>query len=273
LSEDTADTLRVDAEGENFAFYINGQFVTLVSDADYVDGEVGFFVENFDEPMAHIHYDTLTVTEVDPSQILAALQHGMLAYDNITNPASGWPAIAEESYIYDYHPPDFYHIEVSVPEEHVAVSRDPNFADVTVESEMFIAKSDTEGGDFRYGLALRRSGDRYYAFTISPRSQNWYVLKNSSEGLEVLEQGSNASIQGHAEETADILRVDASGNDFTFHINGQPIAQITDEDYSNGEVGFFLETFDESMAHIHYDKLTIREVELAELQLSQANSE
>jgi serine/threonine-protein kinase len=272
LTEDTADSLRVDADGENFAFYINGQFVTLVSDGDYADGEVGFFVENFDEPMSHIHYDTLVVREVDPGQIMAALQQGLLAYDNFTNPASGWPAVAEETRIYDYHPPDFYHVEVNVPEENAVVSRDPNFEDVTVESEMFIAKSDTEVGDFRYGLALRRAGDQYYAFTISSRTQSWYVLKNLPEGLEILAQGSDASIQGQTEDTADLLRIDASGGNFIFYINGKPVTQVTDGDYASGEVGFYLETFDESMAHIHYDKLTIREVEpLAAAGISPAN--
>jgi hypothetical protein len=271
LTEDTADTLRVDADGENFAFYINGQFVTLVSDGDYADGEVGFFVENFDEALSHVHYDTLAVREVDPSQIMAALQQGLLAYDNFTNPASGWPAMAEDVRIYDYHPPDFYHVEVSIPEENAVVSREPDFEDVTVESEMFIAKTDTDGGDFRYGLALRRSGDQYYAFTISPRTQTWYVLKNSSVGLEVLEEGSDTSIQGKTEDTADILRVDASGSDFIFHLNGHPVAQVSDADYASGEVGFYVETFDESMTHIHYDKLIVREVEPGGTEISQAN--
>ncbi len=261
LTEDAADTLRVDVDGENFAFYINSQFVSLVSDGDFSGGEVGFFVENFDESLAHIHYDTLAVREVDPGQMATLLQQGVLAYDNFTNPESGWPAQAADAHIYDYHPPDFFHVEVSTPENSAVVSRGPNVDNVTVESDMFIEKSDTETGDFRYGLALRRSGDQYYAFTISSRSQNWYVLKHSEEGIKVLDRGSDSSIQGQNREAADLLRVDADGSDFVFHLNGQPVSRISDTDYPSGEVGFYLENFDESMAHIHYDSLTIREVE------------
>ena len=46
---------------------------------------------------------------------------------------------------------------------------------------------------------------------------------------------------------------------------GQPVTQFSDLDYTGGEVGFFVETFDESMAHIHYDTLTIREVKFESL--------
>ncbi len=55
--------------------------------------------------------------------------------------------------------------------------------------------------------------------------------------------------------------MDTNGSDFIFHINGQPVIQVSDADYAGGEVGFFTETFDESMAHVNYDTLTIREVE------------
>jgi hypothetical protein len=62
-------------------------------------------------------------------------------------------------------------------------------------------------------------------------------------------------------DALDKLRVDASGPDFTFHINGRPVSQVSDSDYTSGQVGFIVETFDESLAHIHYDSLIIREVE------------
>jgi hypothetical protein len=41
----------------------------------------------------------------------------------------------------------------------------------------------------------------------------------------------------------------------------QAVTQVNDPDYTSGEVGFVVETLDESLAHIHYDSLTIRESE------------
>jgi formylglycine-generating enzyme required for sulfatase activity len=38
-----------------------------VSDGEYPDGQVGFYVETFDETLAHLHYDSLIVREVKAS--------------------------------------------------------------------------------------------------------------------------------------------------------------------------------------------------------------
>jgi formylglycine-generating enzyme required for sulfatase activity/tRNA A-37 threonylcarbamoyl transferase component Bud32 len=247
------DRLRVDAAGPDFTFYINDQIVAQVNDPDYASGEVGFIVETLDETLVHIHYASLTIRELE------AHQAGLLYQDEFTDPASGWPALDQNNHHFGYHPPDYYHVEVSVPNDHVAVSRGPSFDDVIVETEVFVDHTQTASGDFRYGLALRRSGDQYYAFTISPRTQTWQVFKSSSAGLAVMAEGTDDSIQGL--NASDKLRVDAAGPDFTFYINDQAVTQVNDSDYPSGEVGFVVQTLDETLAHIHYDWLTIREFE------------
>jgi len=249
----SADILRVDADQSEFTFLINGQTVAQVSDPDYTSGDVGFLVETFDETLVHIHYASLTVEEVD------AQGRGPVDYDDFTNPASGWPTQSQDDYTFGYHPPDFYHVEVARINDHLAVTRAPGLGDVIVESGVFVDHTDTESGNFRYGLTLRRSGDDYYAFTISPRTKVWQVLKSSATGLEVLAEGTDDAIQGLT--SPDTLRVQATGPDFSFQINGQSVAEVSDSDYASGEVGFFVETYDESLAHVHYDSLTIQGVE------------
>jgi hypothetical protein len=110
-------------------------------------------------------------------------------------------------------------------------------------------------------LAFRRSGDQYYAFTISPRTKQWTVLKSSPSGLETLAEGTEAGI--HEIDVDDALRVDAQGSNFLFHINDTLIAQVTDADYTGGEIGFYAESFDSPQAHIHFDKLTISEFQVS----------
>ncbi len=55
----------------------------------------------------------------------------------------------------------------------------------------------------------------------------------------------------------DTLRIVANGSAFTFDLNNQAVAQLKDSSYATGSVGFIVETFDESLAHIHYDSLAI----------------
>ena len=252
-----ADTLRVDAQGPAFTFHINGRLVSRFSDPDYAEGEVGFVVETFDGPRAHIHYDELTIREVEAPPLQLVLYE-----DDFSNITSGWPNELEfDNYYIGYHEPSFYHVEVHEPNDSaVIVLPGESFDDLTAEAEVLVSEANTDpSGDFRYGLAVRRSGNRYYAFTISPRTQSWYVFKSTPTGLEVLEEGTDDSIQGLVE--ADTLRVDAQGPAFTFHINGRLVSRFNDPDYAEGEVGLVVETFDGPRAHIHYDDLTIREVE------------
>jgi formylglycine-generating enzyme required for sulfatase activity len=266
FTPDKTDSLQVEASGSDFTFRINGQLVAEVSDADYISGEVGFFVETFDETLAHIHYDTLTIREAEGEATASTVVEGILAQDDFANTESGWPTLSDDKYVLGYHPPDYYHVQVGLPNERTVVSREPDFEDATVETEVLVDHTTTENGNFRYGLALRRSGDQFYAFAVSPRTSTWQVLKSSSTGLETLAEGQIETLRGFAPpgftpDKTDSLRVDAKGADFIFHINGQPVIQVSDADYAGGEVGFFVETFDETLAHIHYDALTIREVE------------
>ncbi len=248
-----ADTLRVQADGSEFTFDINGQTVAQVSDPDYSSGDVGYLLETLDETLVHIHYASLTIQETD------AGRNDPLARDDFTDPNSGWPTLSQDNHTFGYHPPDFYHVEVAEANDRLTVTREPRLENVIVEAEVFVDHTDTESGDFRYGLAARRSGDEYYAFTISPRTRAWHVLKGSPTGLEVLAEGVHDSVQGLT--SPDMLRVEAFGSDFSFQVNGQTVAEVSDPDYASGDVGFFVETFDESLAHVHYDSLTIQEIE------------
>jgi hypothetical protein len=155
----------VDANGPEFIFHINHEPVARLSDPDYVSGEVGFFVENFEESLAHVHFDALTIRETDAEPV--EITSNVLYADDFSDPASGWPEEDEAGapYRVGYHPPDFYHLEPRAAEERLAISLVDEYGDVTVETDAFIDHTDTDGGDFRYGLLLRRvAEDQYWKF-------------------------------------------------------------------------------------------------------------
>ena len=259
---DTDDSLRVDAKGSDFYFHINDQLVGQVSDSDYAAGEIGFYVESFDNPNTHIHFDDLTIRDFEAP---APQDPGgaVLYQDDFTNPATGWPEKKFDNYFVGYHEPEYFHIEITGSNYKTTVF-EPNkdsFGDFTAELQVLVASAKTApDGDFRYGLAFRRSGDQYYAFTISPRARKWFVLKSSPSGLTVLTEGAIETI--HDADVDDTLRVDAQGSNFLFHINDQLVGQVTDADYASGEIGFYVESFDSPNTHIHFDQFMIQDVEV-----------
>ena len=255
VAPDNNDDLRVDAVGSSFTFSINGRDVAHVSDADYTSGDVGFYVETLDESLVRIHYDSLTIRKPDKAA-------GVLFDDDFTNPQGGWPIVDFNNYRFGYHPPDFYHVEVKDPHDQLTVFRGMNFGDATVETMALVDHTTTETGDYRYGLALRRLGNQYYAFTVSPRSKSWQIAKHSPQGVTVLAEGPVNTLQGFAPkgvtpDKKDDLRVDAVGPDFAFFVNGHEVGHASDAEYTTGDVGFYVETLDEPLVHVHYDSLLI----------------
>ncbi|MEO8356989.1 MAG: SH3 domain-containing protein [Chloroflexota bacterium] len=259
---DVDDVLRVDAQGSSFFFHINDHLIDEVTDSAYASGEVGFYVESFDSPSTHIHFNTLTIRNYE-APVLGA-EAAVLYQDDFTNPGTGWTEKTFDNYFIGYHEPEYYHIEITSTNYKAPIVVEPEkrvIEDATIELEVFTnsAKTAVEG-DFRYGLVFRRSGDQYYAFAVSQRTKKWYVLKSSPNQLITLQEGSDDSI--HDLDVGDNLRVDAQGSNFLFHINSRLVTQISDPDYASGEVGFYVESFDSPNIHIHFDTLTIRDVQL-----------
>jgi hypothetical protein len=260
---DTNDSLRVDAQGSDFYLHINDKIVGQVTDPDYTTGEIGFYVETFDATNAHIHFDELTIRNFEapqPEGSTATVRYK----DDFTDPTTGWAEKKFDNYFIGYHEPEYYHIEITSPNYKTTVfePKKESFTDFTVELQVLTnSKKTSPTGDFRYGIAYRRSGDNFYAFTISPRTKKWYVLKSSPNALTVLTEGTANNI--HNLDTDDALRVDVQGSNFLFHINDELVGQVTDADYTAGEIGFYVETFDATNAHIHFDTLTIRDFEVS----------
>jgi hypothetical protein len=259
---DVEDVLRVDAQGSSLTFSINDQVVSRMTDVDYVSGEVGFFVQSFDVPTVHIHFEELTIRKYDGPPSPGS--EPALYHDDFTNPATGWAEDKFDNFFIGYHEPEYYHVEITSPNYKATVFEPDkaNYGDVTVEVRATTASAKTaETGDFSFGPAFRRSGDQYYAFVISQRAKKWYVLKSTPNALTVLAEGTDEEI--HNPDEMDVLRVDAQGSSFTFSINDQVVGRVTDADYASGEVGFFVQSFDITNAHIHFDELTIKPLDLS----------
>ncbi len=184
---------------------------------------------------------------------------GWLYHDDFADPDSGWAKDEDDKSRVGYHEPHFYHVEVKRANQSKQSFPGKSFNDFSVETSVLVDKTQTTTGDFRYGLAFRRAGERYYTFTISPRKQTWRVTKRTASGENILIKDSeDNTINSFASE--DLLRVDARGSDFVFYINGHKVGEMRDAEYASGDIGFNVETLDERLAHIHFNFITIKRV-------------
>lgn len=200
-----------------------------------------------------------------PAVTLAPTQlaPGVLYQDDFADPKSGWPVIVENGNTTGYHPQSFYHLEVGKANNTlVALRGNQNLGNVVVETDALVdhlSNPPLPNANFRYGLALRASKENYYAFMISSQTKTWTIAKHSASGFEKLAEGNEESIR--AGTGLNNLRATLNGSTLKFEINGNVVGQVTDTAYASGDIGFVVETFDEPLAHIHFDTVTVREIE------------
>lgn len=194
--------------------------------------------------------------------------------DDFTLINSGWPAVNENSFIVNYHPPDFYHVESREPNAYVAVFYPhQSFSSFILESEAFVdtANTDHNHGNFQYGLAVRSQSGQVYAFVISAKEKRWRILQgnlaqNAYTGelsaLRFVAEGSGDQIQRDTENLAERLTVISNGAEFSFRIDGKIVHTLTANEYRTGQVGFIVLTdADVTKVHIHYEWVTVQKVE------------
>jgi hypothetical protein len=194
----------------------------------------------------------------------------ILYRDEFRNPSSRWKQGMVDNFSASYvrfSGRRYYQVQAQEPNaQYLAyVPNEREYGDVNIDIKVISeAKS---SGDFRYGVVFRRSGDQYYAFIVSPRTQAWSFLKSSSAGLQTLREGRDERMRGL--DTRNALRVETYGSTFLLFINGRFIDWIRDADYASGEVGLFAETLDSPDALIRFDSIIIWNVPPADLDSNQ----
>ena len=128
-----------------------------------------------------------------------------------------------------------------------------DYEDVNIDLKTRAASASE--GDFRYGVVLRRSGDRYYAFVLSPVNEAWYFLKSSANGVQLLKEGKAEGMRGLGGE--DTLRIEAEGSAFVAFLNDRFIGSASDPEYASGEVGVFVESLDNPYALINFNSIVL----------------
>ncbi|HTD18238.1 MAG TPA: LamG-like jellyroll fold domain-containing protein, partial [Ktedonobacteraceae bacterium] len=100
---------------------------------------------------------------------------------------------------------------------------------------VFEVQATLVSGDYM-GLIFRSASDNYYYFRVDPTSQ--YTFKVYQAGNDkVLSQGPGPTV--NAGQTY-LLAVVANYGNFTFYVDHQQVAQLTDPTFSSGHIGVFV---------------------------------
>lgn len=146
------------------------------------------------------------------------------------------------------------HVQVHQPQQLAWAAAGRSFGDfrLTVEATQQAGPANNE-----YGVLVRMDDDqRFYAFSISGDGYarvalydngNWTLLGSDWTPSPAIRQG----------EATNTLTVETQGQQFTFQVNGETVAQVEDATLSRGEIGLYAGTFDEGDVSVSFDHLRV----------------
>jgi hypothetical protein len=187
---------------------------------------------------------------------LNLLEPGSIFFqDDFSNTGSGWDRVDTDAYVMDYGD-GVYRIRVNEPDIDVWATPGLSFEDVILEVDATKA-----GGpdDNSFGLICRENEERaeYYFFVIS--SDGYYGIGKVIGGEQILlnsnvMQPSEVIYQGYA---LNSLRAECVGQRLTLFVNGTKLAEVSDNDLSNGEIGVVAGSFKEAGIDIYFDNFLV----------------
>ncbi len=200
---------------------------------------------------------------------------GQLVDDTLDDNRSGFAEVTAETWRIGYHAPTWYHLEATQSSAQIVSLGGFDLADGHLRLAIYIDKTATETGKFRYGLVFR-SGEEsvappngiagpprphiFYAFTLNPRAGTWELLHADELPLRTQATGPLPGVVTVSDPAnPDVLEVVLEGNVVIMSVNGTEVGRFDTKGYhiGSGNIGFFLETMDETLVHAHFDQLTV----------------
>lgn len=178
----------------------------------------------------------------------------ILYQDDFSDPNSGWNRSQGQDGVADYADGS-YRILVSEPNYDIWATAGRQFSDAVLEVEA----SKTGGPDDNdFGLICRLVAEgSFYAFLIS--SDGYYgIFKSTPDGFApITGEGMQSSSTIRQGEATNRVRADCVGDTLTLFANGEQLQQVTDTEFSAGDVGLIAGTFSEPGTEILFDNFAI----------------
>jgi eukaryotic-like serine/threonine-protein kinase len=126
-----------------------------------------------------------------------------------------------------------FHVSVSQQGTyHSCTAGTTNYSNFTYQVQMTIVQGDSGGIIFRTSEA----NGAFYYFHIGIDGSYALDLYNNNNFISTLKSGSNTAINSGLNQS-NLIAVVASGSNITLYVNNQSIDSVTDNTYSQGEIG------------------------------------
>lgn len=176
--------------------------------------------------------------------------------DDFSDPESGWQQVADPRGETSYAD-GMYRILVNQPNMDIWAAPHLAMADVIIEVDALKIGGDR---DNRFGIICRLTGsDSFYAFFIS--SDGYYGIGKFKSGLYTLLGASALKLSDSIRLGSEVnhLRAACIGEKLTLYVDGDRLAQVSDDELTSGDAGLIAGTYDDAGVDIRFDNFSLFE--------------
>lgn len=192
----------------------------------------------------------------EEAQQAAPPESQILLEDDFSDPNSGWEKAEFDAGSVGYTDGNYFVIS-SEPSAAMWGVAGRSFEDVLIEVEATQVQAPANNNnDYGVMCRLTYTGDGY-SFNIS--GDGYYsIQKMESNSFSDLVEWTESSAIHKGGET-NRIQVICHGSTLVLVVNGEKLAEVIDETYSEGDIALAATTYEEAPTEIHFDNLLVRE--------------
>lgn len=177
--------------------------------------------------------------------------------DDFSNPSSGWDRAAGADGVTDYAD-GTYRIFSATPDYYLWATAHRSFPD-DVRIEVDVTKKTGADQDVFGVLCRYRDEKNFYILMISGDGQAGIAKRASGSDLAMLSGPSMKTDPSiHPGPASNHLRADCVGDKLSLYANDALVASATDPDFSGGDAGLWLGTYDQPGTDLSFDNFVVR---------------
>jgi hypothetical protein len=182
---------------------------------------------------------------------------GIYYQDDFSNPASGWDRAAGTDGVTDYSA-GMYRIFSATSDYYMWATAHRSFpSDVRIEVD--VTKKSGADQDV-FGVLCRYKNEKnFYILMISGDGQAGIAKRTSDADLMMLSGESMKSDPSiHPGPATNHLRAECIGSKLSLYANDTLVASATDPDFTGGDAGLWLGTYDRPGTDLYFDNFIVR---------------
>jgi hypothetical protein len=177
--------------------------------------------------------------------------------DDFSNPSSGWDRVSGTDGVTDYAD-GMYRIFSATPNYYMWAATGRKFPN-DVRIEVDVTRKAGADQDVFGVLCRYRNDKNFYILMISGDGQAGIAKRTSTVDLAMLSGGSmKGTASVHPGLVQNHLRADCLGDQLSLYVNDALAASATDSEFSGGDAGLWLGTFDQPGADLFFDNFVVR---------------